>query len=415
MPWQRDYLENFIKSAQYLAGLTTTQDIWLETGKVLISFFGADLAAIAERQGEGSRLLRLQGSERFSGQDGLVEQVGEAIDEVLESGFLAVRMIPTPHPLSLALLPVRRENRVVAVMLVGHGMSDPLPRELLNVYLAVAGLVGTTASRLVSEQELRQHRHNLQQLVDERTAELRGVNGHLRHEVAERERAEGELRVERDNLVAIFEALQDSIYIVNARGELQYANSAFKRDFGPIVGRKCYEYMDGGSQLCPDCALPKVLSGKTVRRERHFSTTGKTYDLIETPLNHAGETVKLTIFRDITEQKKSAAERLEIERRLLHSQKLESLGVLAGGIAHDFNNLLAVILGNLDLAMCKVPSVSPVRDYIKIAVDSCHRAARLIGQMLDYVGKRQFPLKNVDLNSVVHENAELFPRSRQSR
>ena len=52
-----------------------------------------------------------------------------------------------------------------------------------------------------------------------------------------------------------------------------------------------------------------------------------------------------------------------MERRLLHSQKLESLGVLAGGIAHDFNNLLAVILGNLELTQLKVPPDFPAQKY----------------------------------------------------
>jgi signal transduction histidine kinase len=51
-------------------------------------------------------------------------------------------------------------------------MSKPLPKELLNVYLAVAGLVGTTATRLASEIELRKHRQHLEKLVKERTAEL---------------------------------------------------------------------------------------------------------------------------------------------------------------------------------------------------------------------------------------------------
>ena len=55
------------------------------------------------------------------------------------------------------------------------------------------------------------------------------------------------------------------------------------------------------------------------------------------------------VTRDITERKRFEMERLEIERKVLHTQKLESLAVMAGGIAHDFNNLLMTVLGNLDL------------------------------------------------------------------
>src|SRR5262249_46309881 len=40
----------------------------------------------------------------------------------------------------------------------------------------------------------------------------------------------------------------------------------------------------------------------------------------------------LGIFRDVTEKNKQDEQRLALERKLLDSQKLESLGVLAGGI-----------------------------------------------------------------------------------
>lgn len=46
-----------------------------------------------------------------------------------------------------------------------------------------------------------------------------------------------------------------------------------------------------------------------------------------------------------------------MQEQLLHSQKIESLSVLAGGVAHDFNNLLTGIIANATLMMDEAPRV----------------------------------------------------------
>lgn len=108
------------------------------------------------------------------------------------------------------------------------------------------------------------------------------------------------------------------------------------------------------------------------------------------------------------ERERAKEERLQLERRLLDAQKLESLGIMAGGIAHDFNNLLAVIIGNLDLSLLRLPQDSPARVRLEQAMVATRRAVDLTGQMLAYSGMGRFVITRVDLSQLVREKADLF-------
>jgi PAS domain S-box-containing protein len=161
-----------LKLAQYLTGLTVHQEVWGEAGKALVTFFGADVVAFGDRRSDEVVCHHSSFSDHIVSWKWSDPITSEAISEVLESGFFSTRQFATPSPLSVAFLPIVHENLVTAVMLVGYRMSKPFPKDLLEVYLAVAGLIGTTTSRLASERELREHRLHLEGLVKKRTLEL---------------------------------------------------------------------------------------------------------------------------------------------------------------------------------------------------------------------------------------------------
>ncbi|MEI6778110.1 MAG: diguanylate cyclase [Chloroflexales bacterium] len=205
--WESRQYTQIITLAQYLTSLTAQQDAWIEAGKSLINFFNVDVCAFGVRRADGTIIVRhwISAESCFTNVlspdvtlSGLINpllgdtelDIHELIEETLESGFLTTQLFLTPVPLSLAFLPITHENQVIAVMLIGHHLPEPIPNELLNVYLAVAGLVGTTATRLASEQELRQHRQHLAELVEERTLALTSVNQQLQQEIIERTRTE---------------------------------------------------------------------------------------------------------------------------------------------------------------------------------------------------------------------------------
>jgi two-component system cell cycle sensor histidine kinase/response regulator CckA len=106
---------------------------------------------------------------------------------------------------------------------------------------------------------------------------------------------------------------------------------------------------------------------------------------------------------DITESRRNEQDRLDLERQIQQSQKLESLGVLAGGIAHDFNNILTSVLGNADLALTGLSPSSPAREHLSEIVASSRRAADLCQQMLAFSGRGSFIVGPMELGALIDD------------
>ena len=119
----------------------------------------------------------------------------------------------------------------------------------------------------------------------------------------------------------------------------------------------------------------------------------------------------LFFIQDVTEKKRAQEEVLEMERRLLQAQKLESLGVLSGGIAHDFNNLLAAIMGNLELATDKIDPASGAIVNIDKAMKAAERSALLTRQMLAYAGKSVQDVREINITNLVRLLEEMLKSS----
>jgi PAS domain S-box-containing protein len=263
--------------------------------------------------------------------------------------------------------------------------------------------------------------------VEVLTSPIRDENGkiiqavHIQRDITARKQSEEDLRDSRELLRVVVEGTSDAVYVKDTAGRYRLFNTAASRVTGKsaeeISGRDdtlLFPADEARAVMQGDLAV--MNAGKTMTYEEYatsadgehlvfLSTKGPLFD------EHGNVAGLFGVSRDITGQKKAEAERLEFERNLQHAQKLESLGVLAGGIAHDFNNLLAVIIGNLDLSLMSLPTDSPARTRIERAMQAGMNAANLTRQMLDYAGKGLFVLKELDINEVVRENADLFRTS----
>jgi len=105
----------------------------------------------------------------------------------------------------------------------------------------------------------------------------------------------------------------------------------------------------------------------------------------------------------------SAAEQLQ--KKMMQSQKMESVGVMAGGIAHDFNNLLAGLVGNLYLLRMHYPEHDEISMRTRDMESSIRHGARLIQQMLTFARKDRPEIHFMHLRPFIKEAFRLASAS----
>jgi two-component system, cell cycle sensor histidine kinase and response regulator CckA len=231
------------------------------------------------------------------------------------------------------------------------------------------------------------------------------------------QRTEGELR---RVLVSVSDCLWSCRLEAGGRWRYRYLSPVVER----ITGRPVAFFLDR-PEAWRDVVEPEDLprweqfraeltAGRSAEIEYRLrrpdgSTAWVRESVVAAPADDAGGLLLHGVLADVTGRKQ--VEQAALEKRLLESQKRESLGVLAGGVAHDFNNLLAVILGNAGLAQMNCPADAAVQTYLTQIETAALHAADLCKQMLAYAGKARFVPGPVALNPLVRETVDLLSLS----
>ncbi len=235
-------------------------------------------------------------------------------------------------------------------------------------------------------------------------------------DVTEMHRSEARLR-------QVIDLVPHFIFARDARGRFILVNQAVAELYGTTV-----EELTGNTDADiapPDATvryfgaddLEVIRSGrpKEILENRITDATGKTRILhtVKIPFTSANSDLPsiLGVAIDVTDRKRSEDEHRALTARVQHTQKLESLGVLAGGIAHDFNNYLVGILGHAGLALNRLSPDAPSRRFIESVEAAAKRAAGLANQMLAYSGKGDFVVRCFDLNALAEDLGSLLDAS----
>lgn len=236
----------------------------------------------------------------------------------------------------------------------------------------------------------------------------------------------------------VINGIQENILVITPDRTIADVNESFLKQMNysreDVIGKKCHEIFQQKDHICSNnfyCPLKKAIGNKAPGQSviRRLGSDGEIryievtiYPIWEKP----GKVSKfIEISRDITQRKKEEEEitrRLELmveertrelkktHEKLLHQDKMASLGKLSASVVHEINNPVAGIL-NLTLLIKRileensssVEDFSDLSKYLDLMETETRRISRIISNLLSFSRQSKIELAHLDLNHLIEK------------
>lgn len=248
---------------------------------------------------------------------------------------------------------------------------------------------------------------------------------------------ERKLRERTEEMETIVNGIQDFILVITPEMEIIDANESFltkmRYDRRDVIGKKCFQVYHKIDHPCnhgeTDCPLKEVVRNK--RQCRNIQTRlmpngqKRYYEVNIYPIwEKDGKISKfIHISRDITQHKKEEEEltqRLEqmvedrtrqlkeTHEKLLHQDKMSSLGKLSASVVHEINNPIAGIL-NLIILMKRIAAEDVLKEkeidqfkrYLDLMENETRRTSRIVSNLLAFSRQSKMAPKRLSINQLI--------------
>ncbi len=223
------------------------------------------------------------------------------------------------------------------------------------------------------------------------------------------------VRMSEERYMDLFEHSPDMYHLVNRDGTVVSCNQTeanrleYQKD--DIVGHSVLKLYPPAHHEQAMKRLNEIFAQAREMTDLEEQMVKSTGELIDVSINSSlikdasGRPVLMrTVARDITERKR-------LEAKIIHAQRIDSIGNLAGGIAHDFNNILTSILGSTGIMKRKMKKQDPWYNFADIIETAARRGAGLTRQLLTFARKTAVHFRPVVVNDIIEETLRLFERS----
>ncbi len=190
------------------------------------------------------------------------------------------------------------------------------------------------------------------------------TNETLREKIEVITRTEIALLTSESHLISVFDGISDPLFLIDRDLKIIRYNSAARdhfdiKDQSETIGFPCYKGLLGKNRVCEECPIPEMVLEKKSRNFEHQCPINPDrfqhvflYPVIDREGNFEHTVMRL---HDITERKL-------LEKQLIQTEKLASIGVLVSGIAHEINNPNNFVTFNIPILKDYLNGIMPVVD-----------------------------------------------------
>jgi PAS domain S-box-containing protein len=298
---------------------------------------------------------------------------------------------------------------VLLVKLVPQALALPSPEELRR----------EIGERSRAQAELAQAKNNLEQRVEERTAELAATNKILTQEILRRAKTEGELRGSEERFRLLIEGVRDyAILSLTSTGYITSWNVGAEQIKGyqadEIIGQHFSRFYteEDLERGRPQTALVTAMDdGRSEDEGWRVRKDGSRFwaNVVITPLrDQEGKLIGFSkITRDLSERKQAANVVQAARSELARMARVTTVGELTASVAHEINQPLAAIVNNANactrMLANQSPDIEELREAIADIAQSATRASEIVSHTRAFFKKTTLDKAQIDLNQVIHE------------
>lgn len=201
-----------------------------------------------------------------------------------------------------------------------------------------------------------------------------------------------ELRDSEERYKKLVDGISDAVILIDSQKNILSWNSGAQKIFGyglkEVAGSKINMLYHSHASEAENL---EIIDGENIFKRKDGSTFPGL--ISNKPLQDSLNAGNVLVIKDITEQK----EMTKLEKLLMQSEKLFTLGKLAAGVAHEINNPLTTISLHTQI-MLKKTWDEKTDNRLKIINKETNRAARIVKRLLEFARQSEPKISSVNIN-----------------